>query len=50
MITWGFATGFTYMVGVYIGWLYFPGNEGLVSGLIIGSLGPGSFIFALTAE
>jgi hypothetical protein len=33
------------MTGVSIAWQYFPGREGLISGIIIGGFGVGSFIF-----
>lgn len=47
MITFGFATGFTEMLGVYVAWQYFPGREGLVSGIIMGGFGIGGFMFSL---
>lgn len=47
MITFGFATGFTSMLGVYVAWQYFPGHEGLVSGIIMGGFGIGGFMFTL---
>jgi hypothetical protein len=37
--------GIVYLVPVHHGWLWFPENQGLVSGLIIGAFGLGSLIF-----
>ena len=33
------------MVPIHHGWLWFPDNPGLVSGIIIGGYGFGAFIF-----
>ena len=43
----GFAVnqGIVYMVPVHHGWLWFPNNPGLVSGVILGGFGLGSLIF-----
>ena len=43
----GFAInqGMVYMVPVHHGWLWFPNNPGLVSGIILGGFGLGSLIF-----
>ena len=40
-----FNQGMTYMVPVHHGWLWFPNNPGLVSGIILGGYGVGSLIF-----
>lgn len=37
--------GISYMCPIIAGWEYFPNNKGLVSGLIVGGYGFGSFIF-----
>ena len=50
MITFGFATGFTSMLSVYVAWQYFPGHEGKVSGVIMGGFGIGGFMFTLIGE
>ena len=41
----GFSNGLTYTVPMHHGWLWFPNRPGLVSGIIIGGFGMGSFIF-----
>ena len=40
-----FNHGMSYMVPVHHGWLWFPGNPGLISGIIIGGFGFGPLIF-----
>ena len=47
LYTLGFAfnQGIVYMVPVHHGWLWFPNNPGLVSGVILGGFGLGSLIF-----
>lgn len=40
-----FNQGIVYMVPVHHGWLWFPDNPGLVSGIILGGFGFGSLIF-----
>lgn len=40
-----FNQGIVYMVPVHHGWLWFPNNPGLVSGVILGGFGLGSLIF-----
>ena len=44
VIGFGFQN-FVYMVPIHHGWLWFPDNPGLVSGIIIGGYGFGAFIF-----
>ena len=34
-----------YSLVLYHAWLFFPGKEGIVSGIIIGGFGIGGFIF-----
>ena len=38
-----------YIVPVVCGWEYFPNHKGLVSGVVIGAFGFGSFIFNLVS-
>jgi OFA family oxalate/formate antiporter-like MFS transporter len=45
----GIGTGMTYMVPLVCCMEYFPDNKGLISGIIMGSYGGGSFIFNLLA-
>jgi OFA family oxalate/formate antiporter-like MFS transporter len=45
----GIGTGITYMVPLVCCMEYFPYNRGLVSGIIMGSYGGGSFIFNIVA-
>lgn len=40
-----FANGLTYSVPLHVAWAYFPGREGFISGIIIGSYGLGGVIF-----
>ena len=39
------VNGVAYMVPVYHAWSWFPNHSGLVSGIIIGSIGLGAIIF-----
>jgi len=41
----GIPGGLLYMLPIVCGWRYFPDRRGMVSGLIIGGYGFGSFIF-----
>ena len=41
----GVGVGFSYMWPIIAGWEYFPTKKGLVSGIIVGGYGFGSFIF-----
>ena len=44
-VSFGISAGLSYTVPLKIGWDHFPDNKGLVSGLILGGYGLGSFIF-----
>ena len=46
----GFVAGIAYMVPVYHAWSWFPNQSGLVSGIIIGSVGLGTIIFDQIAQ
>ena len=46
-ISFGLVNGATYMTAVSVAWQYFPGKEGILSGIIIGGFGIGGFIFPL---
>ena len=46
----GFGSGIVYMTPIKNGWLYFPDNRGLVSGIIVCGFGLSSFIFAFIAK
>ena len=41
----GVGVGFSYMCPIIAGWEYFPSKKGLVSGIVVGGFGFGSFIF-----
>ncbi len=45
-VSYGIAGGATYLTAESIGWQYFPGSEGFVSGCIIGGFGIGAFAFS----
>ena len=45
IIAFSFNQGMAYMVNVHHGWLWFPKNPGLVSGIILGGFGAGALIF-----
>lgn len=45
----GIGTGMTYMIPLVCCMEYFPNNKGLISGIIMGSYGLGSFIFNIVA-
>ena len=49
-IGFGFCNGFTYMVPMQHGWLWFPDKPGLISGIIIGGFGIGTFALNLICE
>ena len=44
-IGFGICNGLTYMVPMNHGWLWFPERPGLISGIIIGGFGIGTFVF-----
>jgi len=46
----GIGSGMTYMLPMVCGWEYFPDNKGLITGIIIGSYGAGSFFFIQIAK
>ena len=46
----GICNGLTYMVPMHHGWLWYPDNPGLVSGIVIGGFGFGSLIFGNVAR
>jgi OFA family oxalate/formate antiporter-like MFS transporter len=41
----GFFAGMGYIVPVYVGWQYFPGKEGIISGVVLAGYGLGTLIF-----
>ena len=43
----GITNGLTYMVPMHNGWLWFPSRPGLVSGIIIGGFGVGTFVMGI---
>lgn len=45
-----FGCGLIYMVPLVSCWEYFPERKGLISGIITGSYGLGSFIYSLVAK
>lgn len=45
----GIGCGMCYMVPLVCGWEYFPLHKGLVTGLIIGGYGFGSFVFSFVS-
>ena len=49
-IGFGFCNGLTYMVPMQHGWLWFPERPGLISGIIIGGFGIGTFVFSLVTK
>lgn len=46
----GMGSGITYLLPMVCGWEYFPEKKGLVTGIIIGSFGAGSFFFIQIAK
>ena len=45
LTSFGIGQGMVYSLVLYHSWLFFPGKEGIVSGIIIGGFGIGGFIF-----
>lgn len=45
-VLFGLGIGFSYMAPMIAGWEYFPTKRGLISGVIVGGFGFGSFIFS----
>jgi OFA family oxalate/formate antiporter-like MFS transporter len=41
----GIGTGLVYSAVLFQAWLYFPGREGIISGIIIAGFGIGGFFF-----
>ena len=41
----GMGSGMTYLLPMVCGWEYFPEKKGMITGIIIGSFGAGSFFF-----
>mmetsp|Transcript_5646 Transcript_5646/g.4858 ORF Transcript_5646/g.4858 Transcript_5646/m.4858 type:complete len:157 (+) Transcript_5646:115-585(+) len=48
-VLFGLGIGFSYMPPLVIGWEHFPQWRGVVSGLIVGGFGFGSFIFGFVS-
>lgn len=46
-VSFGICNGLSYTIPLKVGWDHYPNNKGLVSGVIIGGFGLGSFIFGL---
>ena len=44
-LSWSINQGLTYLVPIHNGWLWFPQNPGLISGLVIGGYGLGVLVF-----
>lgn len=41
-----FGNGVAYIVPLIVGWEFYPENKGVATGVVLGSYGFGSFIFA----
>mmetsp|Transcript_4692 Transcript_4692/g.7994 ORF Transcript_4692/g.7994 Transcript_4692/m.7994 type:complete len:113 (+) Transcript_4692:147-485(+) len=41
----GIGTGMSYMIPMVVGWEHYPDRKGMVTGIIVGSFGFGSFIY-----
>ena len=41
----GFGTGLFYSTVLYKAWIFFPGKEGLITGIVIAGFGIGGFLF-----
>ena len=46
----GICNGLTYMVPMHHAWLWCPSRPGLISGIVVGGFGLGSFVFSLVCE
>lgn len=46
-VGYGFGSALLYAVPIHVGWRHFPNRKGIVSGVVIGSFGFGSFMFSL---
>ena len=46
-VSFGICNGLSYTIPLKVGWDHFPNSKGLVSGIIIGGFGLGSFLFGL---
>ena len=49
-ICYGFMVGFTFMIHVYVTWLYFPGKEIYLTGVQNSGFGSGAFAFTFIAS
>ena len=49
-VGYGICNGLTYMVPMHHGWLWYPDNPGLVSGIVISGFGFGALIFGTVAR
>ena len=43
----GIGCGMCYMIPLVCSWEYFPNNQGLITGIVVGSYGFASFVFGL---
>lgn len=48
-VCYGFGIGTVYLPPLICAWEYFPNRKGIISGIIVGGFGLGSFIFSLVA-
>ena len=45
VVAFGFSTGLVYSSVLYHAWLFFPGKEGIISGVVIAGFGFGGSLF-----